>query len=102
MAPIEQFRNLKQRKQALLLESELNRLVLRLEVERFRASTARIDASIAKARRLGPWMVPLISVLGFLAGRRARHGSSKSGWFKVALHYLPLLLRLGRQRTASE
>jgi hypothetical protein len=99
MSAIEHFRNLKPRKQALLLESDLNRLVLRLAAEDIRHSAARLDSTLATARRFGPWLLPLVSVVGLFAGRRASKAAPRAGWIGLALRYLPVLLRLGKGRT---
>jgi len=102
MAPVEYHRNLKRRKEALLVESDLNRLVLRLELENLRNSTSRVDTTLNTARRLGPWLLPLVSVVGMLAGRRARKGASRLGWIPIAVRYIPMLLRLRKTRASEE
>ena len=84
------------------MESDLNRLVLRLELEHFRQSTARLDATLAKARRVSPWVLPLISALGFFTARRARNATFKGRWINRALRYLPILLQLRRSKAAAE
>jgi hypothetical protein len=101
MASIEPIGTLKQRKQALLIESDLNRLMLRLEVEQLRSSTTRLDAALDKARRVGPWLLPLFSALGIFAGRKARNATSKRSWLSRGLRLLPLLLQLRRHRDSA-
>jgi len=102
MAPIEHYRNLKQQKQALLVESQLNRTLLMLEVENLRSSTARLDSTLTTARRIGPWMLPLVSTMGFFAARRARNKPTRLGWFGLILRYLPILFQLGKSKPAVE
>jgi hypothetical protein len=102
MAPIQQFGKLTQRKKALLLESEMNRLVLRLELEKFRNSTARLDSTFSTVRRFGPWLLPLVSAVGLFAGRRARKGAAAGGWLSVAIRLLPAILQLRRTKAATQ
>jgi hypothetical protein len=66
------FEHLNQRKQALIAESALRRIELRLELETIRASTARLTSVLESALRFGPWVVPLASLLGVVLGRRVR------------------------------
>jgi len=99
MDAIERFGNLKQRKEALVMQSDLNRLMLRLEVENLRSAATRFDESISKARRLAAWLLPAISVLGVITGRRShKTGSSPTTWIKRIVQYLPALMELWRRK----
>lgn len=102
MAPIQQLGKLTQRKQALLLESDLNRLVLRLEVEQLRQTTVRLDSTFSTVRRVGRWLLPLVSAVGLFAGRRARKGTTSGGWLSLALRLLPALLQLRKSKPTAE
>lgn len=68
----ERLTELSLRKQALIVESELNRLALRTEVGHLRAATAGIGRS-AKA---GSWLWLLAPVAGFWMTRRFRRRES--------------------------
>lgn len=102
MAPIEYYRNLKQQKKALLVESDLNRLVLRLELEKIRSTASRVDSTLTAARKVGPWLLPLVSAVGFFAGRRARKVSASFSWIKMAIQYLPILLQFAGIKKAPK
>ena len=102
MAPIEHYRNLKERKAALLVESDLNRLVLRLEMENLRLSTSRIDTTLTTARRFGPWLLPLVSALGIFTGRKARKESGGASWLKLLVRLAPALLQLRKTKSPAE
>ena len=109
MDPIEHFKNLKEQKRALMAESDLNRILLQLEVRNLRASTARLDSTLTTARRVGPWLLPVFSAVGFFAGRRARKTrkespktSSKMDWIKLGLRFLPMILSWQRSKSQAE
>jgi hypothetical protein len=102
MASIEPIQTLKQRKQALLIESDLNRLMLRIEVEHLRSSTARLDAGLAKVRHVVPWLLPFAAAVGLFTGRHARKTSSPRDWLGRALRLLPILLQIRRSAAAAE
>ena len=63
------FRELSEHKKALVLESGLNRMVLRAEAENIRKATVQFDQALKSARQFSSWLVPALSVAGLLAGR---------------------------------
>jgi hypothetical protein len=89
--------NLSRRKQALVAESELNRLVLRVEYENLRAATADISGAVATARRFGPWLAPAALVGGLLAANFLRQRSGPLGALTTLLRWAPTALSLWRQ-----
>jgi hypothetical protein len=96
---------LTRRKQALVAESDLNRVALRLEYERLRVATARLDGAMATARRLGPWLLPAVSVAGVFTARFLRKGSGAVGKVTSLLRWvapaLALWRRFGARRRAD-
>jgi hypothetical protein len=85
------------RKQALIAESDLNRLVLRVECGNLRAATRDFHGALAIARRLGPWLVPATAVGGLLAGNLLRKRSGVSGVLTTLIGWAPTALSLWRQ-----
>lgn len=71
--------DLQARKQALLLESELNRLRFRAEWQRVRAATAWFSGAAQTYRDVRPWLVFLAPLAGLLAARRLRRPESPLG-----------------------
>ena len=65
-------------KQALLLESSLNRAVLQADIRRLRSATTWVRDATTVSRELTPWLTLLAPVAGFLVARRARRSAS---WF---------------------
>ncbi len=68
--------DLEARKQALLLESGLNRLKLRSEWRQIRAATAWMSGPARACRQAGPWLLLLAPLAGFLAARNLRRAES--------------------------
>jgi hypothetical protein len=68
--------NLDLQKQALLLESGLNRVALQAEVQSLRSSTAWVSNVTSASRGLAPLMVVLAPLAGFLLARRSRRSNS--------------------------
>jgi hypothetical protein len=88
---------LKQRKRELVAESDLNRLTLRLELENIHASTQRISRVVATGFRMGPWLLPLVSLIGLVAGRAARKRSQALISVATAARVLPRALSWWRR-----
>ena len=66
------------RKQALLLESSLNRAALQADIQRLRSATTWVRGASSVSRELTPWLTFLAPVAGFLMARRVRRSRS---WF---------------------
>lgn len=90
-------RNLMERRQALVAQSTLNRLALRLEVENLGAAAARLDRAAAIIRRFGPWLLALVSVGGLIAGRSLRGRRGKLASLMSLFRLAPPLLSLWRR-----
>ena len=110
MAGTEGSERLSQTKQALIAESTLNRIELRMQVEKLRSATARLDSVFGVALRMGPWLVPLVSLLGIWTGRKLRRKrvesdpGSRPVWMSL-IRLVPTALslwqRFGRKNTAG-
>ncbi|MGA2245384.1 MAG: hypothetical protein ABSH48_10320 [Verrucomicrobiota bacterium] len=83
---------LRLRKQALLVESELNRIALRLQYQQLQAATAGL---CGKVETVGRWW-PLMPVAGFFAARLFRRPGSAFGRAVSALKWLQPLYALWR------
>ncbi len=57
-------------KQALLLESSLNRVALQAEIQSLRSATAWVSEAAQASRKLAPLLAVVASVAGFLFARR--------------------------------
>jgi hypothetical protein len=104
MDRINHLGTLKERKQALLVESDLNRLVLRLETERLRESFGKVDSALSSVRKAGPWLLPLVSLAGIVAGGRAVRAAKarQGGWIRLGIKLLPLLLQFRHARKPAD
>jgi hypothetical protein len=63
---------LRLQKQALLVESSLNRHALVLEIDALRSSAARLSNAVRAPRRLAPLLMVLAPLAGFFAVRSVR------------------------------
>jgi len=63
-------------KQALLLESGLNRVALRAEIRSLRSATTWVREATSVSRELTPLLVLLAPLAGFLLGRGPRRRGS--------------------------
>ena len=93
-----------ERKRALIVESDLNRLVLQLEVQNLRAAAERLDHAVDTVRQLSPWLLPALSlVAGIFKGRRRSQQSTvnRASGFRAVLHLLPTLLGIWSQKDAQ-
>ena len=96
-----QMTDLQLRKTALLLESDLNRLRLRAELQQLREATDVVANLKALPRRLGPWAMAIAPLAGIVAALGLRRSSPGSGLFRAALGLAPSLIRLWRAFTTS-
>jgi hypothetical protein len=63
-------------KQALVLESDLNRVALQAEVQSLRSSTAWVNDVTSASRELAPLLVFLAPIVGFFLARGSRRSHS--------------------------
>ena len=90
------------RKQALILESGLNRLTLRAEVQNLRSATAWASDATQTCRTLAPWLLLLAPAAGFLAIRGLRRPESGIGRLAAVLKWVQPLYSLWRGFTAGQ
>ena len=90
------------RKQALILESDLNRLSLQTELRTLRSATTWASEATAAGRRLGPWLLLLAPVAGLLAIRRLRRPGSAIGRLISVLRWVQPLYSLWRGFKAGQ
>ena len=69
-------------KQALLVESSLNRLTLQAELQNLRSATAWVREIAGGAEERAPWLLFLAPLAGFLLARVSRRPDS---WLSRAL-----------------
>lgn len=100
MAAIPPLMNLQERKRALLTESELNRLVLQLEVENLKDAVASGGTLSRIGSRVG-WLAPVLAMAGLFAGKKLGKAKPRPGLFKLALAVAPFALRLLRPRKST-
>ena len=89
-------------KQALILESDLNRLALQAEYQSLRDATVRVSQVTQAWRRLAPWVLLLAPVAGFLTIRSVRQPGSVIGRIGSALKWAQPLYSLWRGYRARE
>jgi len=82
-------------RQALVVESDLNRFAFRSEWNNLRASLTRFDAVVGGVRRVAPWLLPLAPLAGWYAARAARRRVA-GGSLVSALRWIPQALALWR------
>jgi hypothetical protein len=69
----ETLNSLRQRKEALLVESELNRRVLAIEMAQLKVKAGEWRAAMHDASRWSSWIAPLAgAAAGLMAGRKRR------------------------------
>ena len=83
-------------KQALLLESGLNRVTLRTEIQSLRASTAWVSEATNASRELTPWLALFAPLAGFLLAKVSRRPDSWLGRMVAAIRWIGPLYRLWR------
>jgi hypothetical protein len=72
----EELDRLALQKQALVLESGLNRLALQAEIQGLRSATAWVGKATNASRTLAPLLAVLASMAGFLFARGSRRSAS--------------------------
>jgi hypothetical protein len=95
-----ELKELHDRKQELLLESEINRQIVALEVKQLQLKATEWRHGLAKAGNVYKWVAPLAGVgFGFFAARRQVHKAetraSRNNRRGRAFNYMSLLGPLG-------
>jgi hypothetical protein len=92
---------LRQRKLALVIESDLNRLALRIDLQNLRAAATPLENVAAAARRIRRWLLPLAPLAGLLAARIVRKRSGVLGKLVSLVRWVSLGLAVWRQFSAA-
>jgi len=92
----EELDKLSVQKQALLLESSLNRLALQAEMQRLRSATEWVSALTHAPRKITPLLLPLVPLAGFLLARGFRRSGSRLSWVLAAVKWVAPLYQLWR------
>ncbi len=90
----EELDKLSVQKQALLLESSLNRLALQAEIQSLRSATSWAGDATRASRQFAPLLLLLAPVAGFLLGRRGRRADSWFTRLAAAIQWIGPLYRL--------
>lgn len=88
-------------RQTLVAESGLNRLVLQAEFQNLRSATAWVSEATLWPRKVGPLLLVLAPLAGFLLTRVSRRGDS---WFRrvsAAAKWIGPLYTLWKSFSAS-
>ena len=90
----EELDRLSLQKQALVLESGLNRLALQAEIRNLRSPTAWVGKAAQASRKLAPLLAVLASVAGFLFARGTHRSASWTSRIVGAVKWILPLYRL--------
>ena len=93
----EELDKLNVQKQALLLESSLNRLALQTEVQRLRSATAWAGEATRASRQFAPLLLLLAPLAGFLLARKGRRADSWLGRLMAAVKWIAPLYHLWKR-----
>jgi hypothetical protein len=93
--------NLDLQKQALLLESGLNRVTLQAEVQSLRSATAWVSDVSSTSRELAPLLVVLAPLAGFFLVRGSRRQDSWLSRLMALAKWVAPLYRLWKSFSAS-
>lgn len=83
-------------KKTLLLESDLNRLRLRAELQQLREAADLAQNLKILPRRFGPWALALAPLAGIVAALGLRRSSTRGSFWQGMLAIAPALVRLWR------
>jgi hypothetical protein len=88
-------------KRALVAESDLNRLGLQLELQNLRSATAWVSRADRWPRKLGPLLLVLAPLTGFLVARAAKRSDSWFSRVTTAVKWIGPLYTLWKSFSAS-
>lgn len=89
-----ELERLRLHKQALILESDLNRFALRNECQWLRSAAARVTDTTEAWQMISPWLPVLAPLAGFLAVRALRRSDSVLGGLISAVKWIQPLCSL--------
>jgi hypothetical protein len=93
----EELDKLTVQKQALLLESGLNRLALQAEIQRLRSGTAWAGEATRASRQFAPLLLLLAPLAGFLLARKGRRTDSWLSRLAAAVKWIAPLYQLWKR-----
>ena len=88
-------------KQALLLESGLNRLALQAEIQSLRSATSWVGDATRASREFAPLLLVLAPLSGFLLARGSRRSGSWFSRVAAAAKWIVPLYRLWKSFSAG-
>lgn len=97
----EELAKLALEKQAILAESNLNRLVLQAEIQNLRSTTAWVSEATRWPQKAGPLLLGLAPLAGFLLTRISRREDSWFSRVAAATKWIGPLYTLWRSFSAS-
>jgi len=97
----EELNQLSLQKQALVLESGLNRLALQAEIRNLRSPTAWVSKAAQASRKLAPLLAVLASVAGFVFARGTHRPASWASRVAGAVKWILPLYRLWKAMSAE-
>lgn len=97
----EAITELQLRKQALVIESDLNRLALQTEWQRVRAATDWISQAGQLVQKVNPWLAVLAPLLGVLTARTLQREGGVVGRVLGLLKWVRPLLALWQSFRAA-
>jgi hypothetical protein len=96
-----ELEKLAREKQALVAESELNRLLLRAELQHLRAATAWVSEAARWPQKTGPLLLLLAPLAGFVLARLPRRSDSWLSRVSAAAKWIGPLYSLWKGFAAS-
>jgi hypothetical protein len=97
-----ELKDLERRRRELVLQSTLNRLMIRAELRNVKTALRPVEQIVGSVRALRPWLFVLAPLTGILAGRSLRNNGSGFSKAIGVLKWLHSLLALWKQfRPAS-
>jgi hypothetical protein len=96
MFDMQELTTLRLRRQALLLESDLNRLTFAAEFQSLRQAVNWVGGLSAAGRRFAPMALMMAPLAGVAMALGLRRSSARAGFLTRVLGVAPLLIRLWR------
>jgi hypothetical protein len=92
-----ELKRLELRRRELVLQSTLNRLAVRVELQNIQTALLPAERIVSAVRAARPWLLLLAPLAGIFAARRVRSGGSIFAKAISALKWIQPLLVLWRQ-----
>jgi hypothetical protein len=92
-----ELRGLELRRRELVLQSSINRLAIRVEVQNLQTALRPAERVVSSVRAARPWLLVLAPLAGILAARTVRHNGSGFSKAMGVVRLLQQLLALWNQ-----